>query len=953
VSLTLSSNSDKLILFDSTANTIDTAINNTTPVKSVTSNNNTTPVKKSGIKPNKKRPRDGEFRSPSQASPATSAAKKVARIENDKTERVLEFDSTDSIQQSESSNVSQHQSQQLAISWNQVQNHIQDILRLPNRYRELYSEYESLRVQYNELVVKYNNQENYKQLCDAHMILQQQLDQLELQKHKIATENVHILVDNSNLQHELHTLNNKVNTSTTLNSDLYKQIKKLETKSIQQLKKLDKLQQRLSSANTKIHEIQHPSLKVNNRYTDEVYNVLCDLQVDHGVSANKAGHVLSDCLRSLGFEVIPPERSTATRAIAAKLVASDYTLARRIHSSNNLYLGIDGTSNDSRYIRAISIGGISIAQSDTPTGRKSKIVSNSAGNRFEFWETVLILDEPIEHTAKNAVDAVDKAWKLIRECQSQLKLSPSCISTIDSVSFDHASENTGSDNGFGAALNKLRKHYNPECSDLIIAGCVDHLMNLVTKWFRREICAMIEADPKTYNGLVNDKGNCIVYEVIARINNLDIRRRYTDMYRVLDRQHNAGIRFDQHTTDNRYISLSQGAINVRKVMKFDMHNEVRKHYDVSSDEEASKLDTRDVTALKSKHMPLILLFLEFTDQVHRFIMKEVNDIYDSRDYSQFITRIYKDYRQWEIVMNGRLRFEQMEVLQDALQFIDRDIDIKTLLQEEWKFKFLCTLFNKYINIFITLTKKHDGQHLDSNLDSSQEWDNEDNIRLIRPTSRVVERLLGSTVGLMGGNNRIRAIVVLGYLRGRTLDINWMRDFTPAERAKHRTEGRKRLDSSVTHLALSEKKLELRKLKKRIQVRQEQEREEARQMKEDNRLLLKELLEEIRLQKQRLREDKQIERENTIMEREWNFEELVADLSRCLTVLLRTTVTIDKPTVAVLKQHIPQINRLLPDHQRISSQLVKDQLIAAIKNRAQIQIDAMVQSLNDTEVDSSQ
>jgi hypothetical protein len=417
------------------------------------------------------------------------------------------------------------------------------------------------------------------------------------------------------------------------------------------------------------------------------------------------------------------------------------------------------------------------------------------------------------------------------------------ICDIDSIVFDNASENTGIHNGVGALLNKERKKLRIDCDDLVSKGCYDHILNLISKLYRKRFDQSILSSPDRYKNLISD-GKCIVYDVIARMQNTNIRHRWTHQFRYFAESRQVHIDYTIVDTENRYIAGERTGANILNALGVDKL--VRRLMGVSSDADASKLDARDTTATSDPYFVYSLHIMSVLNSLHRMYMHEVDKIKELNAYCGYITAQFKLLSLYLSRLQSSDEFVQQETLKHLFNLAD--IQINSLLDDPTAVLFFRDHFIIYLECYVEMIMKHDGNFIDdeddNDIDDSQDnsetrstaqsyakrFNNGDRkIKLIRTTSRVVERLLGTVMKILKRNNRMRAVLLRSILRLKTLQFNWMCLFNFDEREAHYREGLKLLSNDKTQLQISQE-ITLKKIRENIvkeaDLKKKQERKAA-------------------------------------------------------------------------------------------------------------------------------
>jgi hypothetical protein len=561
---------------------------------------------------------------------------------------------------------------------------------------------------------------------------------------------------------------------------------------------------------------------------------------------NLAGDVFEDCQQTdvAGYPHIPdvPRRTTVLDCLMGNYIASKSVLAKQMSNSRSLYVSCDSTSKRFRKMRAIAIGGLisrskidvdkdiftdEVLDDDTieteADGVSSIIITGSDGHTYEFWETVLELDDVIDQTGKGTVNKIIQAFNEINDIQRNLGLKITTICSIDSIVYDNASENTGKITGVGVELNAARKLIEPNCADIVLKGCYDHILNLVSKSFQKKYNEYIEANNSKFNNLLVN-GVSVVFEVISRLNNQNLRNRWAHLITKLENDMDVHLEHNIQCTTNRYLSAARTAANIHKSFGVDLAaREFMRWYGVS-DASASSNDERDATVITDIYFKLTCLVLEIQYKLFLTGMEEANSIYEAEEYSDYITTQYNSIAGYLHTLQNGTRKQQQDRIQSLLEW-SSDASCVILLYIDSYFEFMRDLLVQLFKLYTTLVKKHDGSFLDNAVRS-------DKIVLIRPTSRVVERYLGTSIKIMGSNSRVRALVIKAIIRLKTLQFDWRGTFNDAVMDTHYTEGRKELVKYPSHVDISRMIITHKTHKKAVQIEADKRKLAAKQLQEE-------------------------------------------------------------------------------------------------------------------------
>jgi hypothetical protein len=194
--------------------------------------------------------------------------------------------------------------------------------------------------------------------------------------------------------------------------------------------------------------------------------------------------------------------------------------------------------------------------------------------------------------------------------------------------------------------------------------------------------------------------------------------------------------------------------------------------------ETSAADARVRNVSESDFFCYSLYCLEVIDAIHRKLMKEVNLIKECKAYCKYITEHYKLMHQF----CDTLKSEKKNVLLKLFQFCDVNT---TRLNDDKIVEFMVDVLQIYLNYFCDMVMKHDKSFI-LDTDELSVYDNSVSqsnyrIKLVKTTSRVVERTLGNVMKELQKNNKTRIVVLKTILRLRPLQFNWMEQFTPEQR----------------------------------------------------------------------------------------------------------------------------------------------------------------------------
>lgn len=200
------------------------------------------------------------------------------------------------------------------------------------------------------------------------------------------------------------------------------------------------------------------------------------------VSLEKVGSVISFILSNPAFGQPISDQISKDFARQSLIAVSMYvedTLARRIDPSDIVWLGCDVMS--------------------VKWGRSFLEVMVYAGDTKVKWESPGKLYELVEGGADVITSYLLRFWEELNEWRSLAKLPRLPLYNIGGISFDNASENTGSVGGVGALLEKERqKAWESEVGrtgpyiPLQVKGCIAHEANLFLPAFSRALAKLVE-----------------------------------------------------------------------------------------------------------------------------------------------------------------------------------------------------------------------------------------------------------------------------------------------------------------------------------------------------------------------------------------------------------------------------------------------------------------------------
>ena len=189
--------------------------------------------------------------------------------------------------------------------------------------------------------------------------------------------------------------------------------------------------------------------------TDEVIDVLADLQTKHYVSASQAGDVLKTCgdywwsKSNLVPEKVLSKQS-ALRSLVIKGIGGDFEIAKILSSAKDIWIGTDGGSEDDRNFIELHVMG-------TLNG--------------EYFHHFINIIEREHFTGKDIASWIVEQFNYYLTLQKQLKIRETYLYDIKGIVFDTTSENTGKYNGVGKCFEEHRQrqhfsHFQKTCTPL-------------------------------------------------------------------------------------------------------------------------------------------------------------------------------------------------------------------------------------------------------------------------------------------------------------------------------------------------------------------------------------------------------------------------------------------------------------------------------------------------------
>jgi hypothetical protein len=197
--------------------------------------------------------------------------------------------------------------------------------------------------------------------------------------------------------------------------------------------------------------------------SDEVIDILADLQTKNHTSANQAGEILLMCgdFWMSQSEHLPSEalsKQSALRSLLTKGIGADFEIAKILSKAPEIWIGVDGASEDDRhFIELHAMGAV----------------------EGEYFTHFLNLMEKEHFTGKEIASWISEQFEYYSKLQRQLKIRETPVYAITGVVFDTTSENTGKYNGVAACLDELRQsvheaHFKRKCTPLQVKSKENH-----------------------------------------------------------------------------------------------------------------------------------------------------------------------------------------------------------------------------------------------------------------------------------------------------------------------------------------------------------------------------------------------------------------------------------------------------------------------------------------------
>lgn len=189
--------------------------------------------------------------------------------------------------------------------------------------------------------------------------------------------------------------------------------------------------------------------------TDEVIDVLADLQTKNFVSASQVGDVLKRCgeywwskSNDLPDKVL--SKQSALRSMVIKGIGGDFEIAKILSSAKDIWIGTDGGSEDDRNFIELHV------------------MRTLNGELFHHFINVI---EREHFTGKEIAYWIVEQFNFYLKLQKQLKIRETYLYDIVGIVFDTTSENTGKYNGVGTCFEQYRQnlykaHFQKDCTPL-------------------------------------------------------------------------------------------------------------------------------------------------------------------------------------------------------------------------------------------------------------------------------------------------------------------------------------------------------------------------------------------------------------------------------------------------------------------------------------------------------
>ena len=164
-----------------------------------------------------------------------------------------------------------------------------------------------------------------------------------------------------------------------------------------------------------------------------------------------------------------PGMNTIRRGAVQSHLSLMYSIAERMSKSKELWFALDGAgAKRNRDFLAILFGGTDV--------------------NGELWSEVVEFKEISGQSgAENELNILLSVVSTIQEMQKEMGLSVTALYHFTSCVYDNASVNTGDHNGLGKLFIDKRKEaweadgLVGDLPDFLAIGCIDHIMNLVSK----------------------------------------------------------------------------------------------------------------------------------------------------------------------------------------------------------------------------------------------------------------------------------------------------------------------------------------------------------------------------------------------------------------------------------------------------------------------------------------
>lgn len=205
------------------------------------------------------------------------------------------------------------------------------------------------------------------------------------------------------------------------------------------------------------------------------------------LAANQCAEAIKALISPLcAKQYCTPSRDTAQRCLIEGAVCVDLEMAKRLSTSDELYVGIDETSkSDKRSFIEVEFGGVD--------------------ERGKLWGHVFRILEVSQHTANDLLKDVVNTLHYVNMLQRKLEMPQTKLYDLRSIVFDWTSVNTGRKKGLYKLLEHKRKKLwrrairngvtsrSRKYEKLVMKGCDDHFVALVAKELEKRIGELAKA----------------------------------------------------------------------------------------------------------------------------------------------------------------------------------------------------------------------------------------------------------------------------------------------------------------------------------------------------------------------------------------------------------------------------------------------------------------------------